>query len=65
MVGFIAWAEYSNFQTAVVNVTLNSPNPGDPIENKVEDATTLVKIVSPNRNNSFEFSPTKNQGVSS
>lgn len=46
-------------------MTLGAPNPGDPVKNKVEDATKLVKIVSPNRNNSFEFSPAKNLGVSS
>ena len=57
---FILYLSSSSF-TFDIAQSISVPN--DPIDTKIENETKLYKIVSPNYNGSFEFSPVKNFGV--
>ena len=59
---FILYLSSSNF-TFDISQSIIVPN--DVIDTKVDNETKLYKIVSPNYNGSFEFSPVKNFGVDS
>lgn len=58
---FIIYATESNFDKTVSE---NINVPSDPIEFKVSNECDVYRIVSPNYNGQFEFSVTKNMGVS-
>ena len=57
---FILYLSSSSF---TFNISQSITVPNDVIDTKVDNETKLYKIVSPNYNGSFEFSPVKNFGV--
>ena len=59
---FILYLSSSNF---TFDIAQSIAVPNDPIDTKIDNETKLYKIVSPNYNGSFEFSPVKNFGVDS
>lgn len=59
---FMLYVDKSNF-TFNINKPISISNSA--IERKIMNETTLYKLVSPNYNGSFEFSPAKNGGVTS
>lgn len=63
------WCQYSQFQfsrtytSPTVEDTLKVPEPIEPVDKKVKNETSFLRLCSPNYNGVFEFNPMKNNGV--
>lgn len=59
-IGIILWCTES---TGTLSISVNLPAPNTAIDTKVENETSMYRLVSPNYSGMFEFNVAKNNGV--